>query len=103
MTAVDDALALAQLRADVASGRARAIRERARLTQAETGRAVRVSPGAISLWELGRRVPRGRAALRYAAFLWELDKATREASVTSATVHSSPQNPATNDAVGMPS
>ncbi len=78
MSAVDDALAVAQMRGDVLSGRARAIRERGHLTQAEVGRAVRATQSAVAQWEAGRRLPRGRLAVRYAAFLWELDQATRE-------------------------
>jgi transcriptional regulator with XRE-family HTH domain len=80
MTASDEVLAVAQMRADVLSGRARAIRESAHLTQAEVGRAIRASPSAVTQWETGRRLPRGKLAARYAAFLWELDQATRRAS-----------------------
>jgi DNA-binding transcriptional regulator YiaG len=72
-------LAVAQLRADVASGRVRAIRERARLSQSEVARAVDVHWTTIAHWEAGRRVPRGEAAARYAEFLWQLDLMTREA------------------------
>jgi DNA-binding transcriptional regulator YiaG len=79
MTAVEDVLAVAQLRADVLSGRARAIRQGAHLTQLEVARAIRVTQSAVAQWEAGRRLPRGRAASRYAALLWELDQATREA------------------------
>jgi DNA-binding transcriptional regulator YiaG len=79
MTAAEEVLSVAQLRADVLSGRARAIRERAHLTQAEVGRAIRASASAVTQWEAGRRLPRGRLAVRYASFLWDLDQATREA------------------------
>jgi transcriptional regulator with XRE-family HTH domain len=78
MTAAQEVLAVAQLRADVISGRARSIREKAHLTQAEVARAVGVSPSAVAQWEGGRRVPSGDAASRYAEFLWDLDRATRE-------------------------
>jgi DNA-binding transcriptional regulator YiaG len=80
MSAVQEVLALAQLRADLVSGRARAIRERARLTQPELARAVGVSQSAVTQWEAGRRVPRGEAAARYARFLHELDQACGESS-----------------------
>jgi DNA-binding transcriptional regulator YiaG len=75
---VNDAMALAQLRADVVSGRVREIRERARLSQPEIAQAIGTSATAVSQWEAGRRLPRGPAALRYAALLDELDKAHGE-------------------------
>lgn len=71
---------LARLRSDVLSGRAREIRELAHLSQGELARAIKVSPTAISLWEAGRRLPHGAAALRYAEFLAGLDDLTQEAS-----------------------
>jgi DNA-binding transcriptional regulator YiaG len=67
-------LALASLRADVASGRARLIRERARVSQSEVGRAIGTTGSAIAHWEAGRRVPRGEAAIRYAQLLAELER-----------------------------
>lgn len=79
MNAADEVLAVAQLRADVLSGRARALRTGARLTQEELARAIRVSQSAVAQWEAGRRIPRGRAAVRYAEFLWDLDRTMREA------------------------
>lgn len=78
MTAVEEVFALAQMRADVLSGRARELRELAHLTQAEVARAVRVTQSAVAQWEAGRRLPRGKPAARYADFLWQLDRATRE-------------------------
>ena len=74
--AADDAVILARLRADVASGRVRQVRERARLSQPEIAQAIGTSATAVSQWEAGRRLPRGPAALRYAALLAELDKAS---------------------------
>ncbi len=80
-TAQNEVLAIAQLRADLASGRAREIRERARLSQSEAGRAIGVHWTTVAGWESGRRVPRGGAtAARYAELLWRLDRMTREAS-----------------------
>jgi transcriptional regulator with XRE-family HTH domain len=74
MKAAQEVLAVARLRADLISGRARAIREEAHLTQAETARAAGVSQSAVTQWEAGRRSPRGEAAIRYARFLQELDQ-----------------------------
>jgi len=67
-------LSLASLRADVASGRARLIRERARVSQSEVGRAIGTTGSAIAHWEAGRRVPRGDAAIRYAQLLTKLER-----------------------------
>jgi DNA-binding transcriptional regulator YiaG len=79
-TAETAVLAIAQVRADAASGRARTIRQRARLSQADVGRALGVHFTTVAAWESGRRVPRGAAATRYAEFLWRLDQMTREPS-----------------------
>lgn len=77
-TAEQRVLAVAQVRADAASGRAREIRERARLSQQEVADALRVHWTTVAHWEAGRRVPRGDVAARYAELLWQLDKMTRE-------------------------
>jgi DNA-binding transcriptional regulator YiaG len=76
--AANDAMVLARLRADVISGRVRQIREQAHLSQPEIAHAIGTSSTAVSQWEAGRRMPRGPAALRYAALLDELDKACTE-------------------------
>jgi DNA-binding transcriptional regulator YiaG len=73
-----DILAVAQLRADLRSGRAKEIRERAHLSLAEVARALKTDPSAVWGWESGRRVPRGENATRYADLLWQLDKLTRD-------------------------
>lgn len=75
-----NALAVAQLLADLRSGRARTIREKAGLSQADVSRAVGAHPTTVCGWESGRRKPRGTTAARYAELLWELEKLTREAS-----------------------
>lgn len=77
MTAMSEVLAIAQLRADLRSGRARAIRERARLSQADIARAVGVDQPTVARWEAGR-LPRREHAARYADLLWQLDQMTRE-------------------------
>jgi DNA-binding transcriptional regulator YiaG len=70
--ATKEALLLSRVRALAASGEAREIRRRAKLTQAEVGDACRVADATISRWEKGLRAPRGQAALRYARLLVEL-------------------------------
>ena len=76
-TSQDEVLAIAQVRADMASGRARIIRERARLSQSEMARAVGVHWTTVAHWESGRRVPRGPTAAQYAEMLRQLDKMTQ--------------------------
>ena len=75
--AQNEVLAIAQVRADMASGQARIIRERARLSQSEMARAIGVHWTTVAHWESGRRVPRGPTAARYAEMLGQLDKMTR--------------------------
>ncbi len=76
-----DALVLARGRQWAADGTARAIREFARLSQRDVGGTVGVSHGAICLWELGQRVPRGEAGLRYARLLVALVEANGKAGM----------------------
>ncbi len=73
----EDTLRLARLRRDVKLGRARAIRQTSGLSQSEVARTLGASRGAVSLWETGRRAPRGALALRYAALLESLDQISR--------------------------
>lgn len=61
-----------------ANGTARKLRTQARLTLAEVGEAVRVYPSTIYYWEVGSRVPRGVAALRYAEILRLLEQEVGE-------------------------
>jgi transcriptional regulator with XRE-family HTH domain len=51
------------------SGVARLIRESAGMSITELADELGVTPGAVSLWERGRRVPRGEVAERYAQVL----------------------------------
>lgn len=60
---------LAEARALAASGEARRIRQTANLSLLEIGAGVGADPSTIGRWERGERVPRGRAALRYAQLL----------------------------------
>ncbi len=67
-----DLQALTTMRAALTSGEAEALRRRAGLSRAELGAAVGVSREAVQKWELGDRIPRGDAALRYARLLARL-------------------------------
>ncbi|MFE7947374.1 helix-turn-helix domain-containing protein [Streptomyces sp. NPDC057426] len=58
-------LRLAQVRAAVASGEARRLREAARLTIGEVANACGVDQSTVWRWERGIRSPRGDRALRY--------------------------------------
>ena len=80
-TVMDEVLVIAQLRADLASGRAQQIRERARLSQAEVALALEVPQPTVARWEAGR-MPRREHAVRYARLLRELDRISRTAELT---------------------
>jgi transcriptional regulator with XRE-family HTH domain len=67
-------VALARVRTDPPAV-ARAVRARARLSQAEIAAACGVTPAAVSRWEAGNRKPRGEAARRYAGLIEILDQA----------------------------
>jgi transcriptional regulator with XRE-family HTH domain len=67
-------IALAEVRRATKTGRARAIREAAALSQTEIARSVGVAQATVSLWESGRRTPRGKPAERYALILRELER-----------------------------
>ena len=64
-------LELTYMRDAVSTGAARQLRIDAGLTLAEIGRAVGVTPSCVHYWERGR-VPRGKAAVRYARLLLDL-------------------------------
>lgn len=74
----DSAVTLARLRADVASGRAREVRERSRLSQAEVAEAVGVTQPTVAGWEAGRKMPHGERAARYADLLARLEQAEQQ-------------------------
>lgn len=69
---VVEAVEIARVRGLARSGRARAIRQQARLSQAEIAQAVGVHEATIARWESGTRAPRGAAALRWGSLLREL-------------------------------
>lgn len=79
MTAMSEILAVAQLRADLASGRAREIRLRVGLSQADIALALGVDQPTVARWERGCR-PRRDHAARYAELLRQLDRMTGEPS-----------------------
>jgi transcriptional regulator with XRE-family HTH domain len=54
------------------NGGARAIREGAGISASEVARLIGVTPGAVSRWERGTRVPRGKIAEEWAALLRRL-------------------------------
>ena len=75
----DEVLAIARLRTDLANGRARGIRENARLSQAEIARALGVDQPTVARWE-GGTMPRRHHATRYAELLGRLSRLSEEAT-----------------------
>ena len=65
-------LELARMREMVNDGIARELRIRAGLSLAEVSRSVGVTPSCVFYWERGRN-PRGKAAVRYARLLSDLE------------------------------
>jgi DNA-binding XRE family transcriptional regulator len=63
---------LFELKDWLATGRARQIREEARLTQAMLGRALGVTKETILNWEGGKRLPQGRFIASYHELLVRL-------------------------------
>jgi DNA-binding transcriptional regulator YiaG len=68
-SALDELLDLPGL---LESGRARQLREGARLTTVAMARQLDVSPSAVTKWELGMRLPKGANARKYARLLSRL-------------------------------
>ena len=56
------------------SDRGQEIREGARISRLEAGKAVGAGQTTIWRWETGQRTPRGEAARRYGHLLRQLDK-----------------------------
>jgi len=69
MPNITDAVDLARLRTWTASGRARTIRESARLSRGDVARSIGVNETTVARWELGLRSPTGAAAVRYLELL----------------------------------
>ena len=63
---------LIEAREAAASGRAARLRRAAGLSQREVARAVGVTPGCITRWELGERRPTGAVAAEYGRVLREI-------------------------------
>jgi DNA-binding transcriptional regulator YiaG len=74
VTQTTDAAEIARVREWVRSGRAKAIRERAHVSQAEVAETIGVDPATVSRWEAGGRVPRGAVAERLGKLLRELSE-----------------------------
>lgn len=71
MTEHDLAL-IAWARKAAEDGQARAIRERAGLTQLELAEVIGTTEASVSRWESAARLPRGELGLRYGQLLAEL-------------------------------
>lgn len=76
----DQLIMISRARKLLASGRARQIRRKARLSSEELAQAVGVARGTLSRWENGQSQPRGLYALRYAELLEELERGGRTAA-----------------------
>jgi len=70
-----DVVMVAQIRADLRSGRAREAREATRAAQREIALALGVTRAAVSHWESGRSAPSAEHALAYRRLLDRLAKA----------------------------
>lgn len=77
---IDEALAVARVRAWLRSGRARDIRKQAGLSQADVGRAIGADGPQISRWESGKAVPHYGFALKLARLLDGAEEIIREES-----------------------
>jgi DNA-binding transcriptional regulator YiaG len=77
-----DVLDLADAVRLAASGEGRAIRLRAKVSQAALSSAVGIEPSTVCRWEAASRVPTGQAAARWARLLRTLE-ADRVAAVPS--------------------
>lgn len=78
MDATEEALAVVRVRTWLLSGRARDIRKRAGLSQADVGRAIGTDGPQMSRWEAGKAVPYFDSALRLARFLDGLEEIMRD-------------------------
>jgi transcriptional regulator with XRE-family HTH domain len=90
MDAADEALAVTRARSWLRSGKAKAIRKRAGLSQADVGGAVGTGGPQISRWESGVYVPTRSSALKLAILYEQLEEIIREeeAATASATANS---------------
>ena len=72
-----DVLAITRARNGLINGRVKALREQARLSQAELARALDVSPALVSRWESLERRPGAAAAERLDRLIVILENAVR--------------------------
>lgn len=79
--AAEEALALTRVRAWLRSGKARAVRKRARLSQADVARVLGTDTAQVSRWETGTAVPVRDSALRLARLYGDLEKIIAEEEV----------------------
>jgi DNA-binding transcriptional regulator YiaG len=68
-------VSLVEIRAALATGRVRELRQRARLSQSEFARAIGVSPAAVSRWESQARQPSEESAERLVRIMRVLERA----------------------------
>ena len=78
-TAIDTALATAEVRQLLLTGTAEVIRRRAGLSLRTVGRAVGVMGSTVYQWEQGRYFPAGERAVAYTALLRQLRETTEKA------------------------
>jgi transcriptional regulator with XRE-family HTH domain len=84
MDAAEEALAVTRARSWLRSGRARAIRKRAGLSQADVARAVGTDHPQVSRWESGLYAPARGTALRLALLYEQLEEIAREEEAATA-------------------
>jgi DNA-binding transcriptional regulator YiaG len=75
-----EAIAITVARAMARSGRGKAVRESAGLSLDEFGSAIGVTASSVFRWERGEQVPTGPRAVRYAAFVQELEEVLTHAA-----------------------
>jgi transcriptional regulator with XRE-family HTH domain len=78
MNAAEEELTVARVRSWLRSGRARAIRRRAGMSQADVARAIGTDAPQISRWESGMTTPHRDSALKLARLYDELEKIIRD-------------------------
>jgi transcriptional regulator with XRE-family HTH domain len=78
MNAEQEAVTVARVRSWLRSGRARAIRQRAGISQAEVARAVGTDHAQISRWESGSPAPHRDSALKLARLYDRMEKIIRD-------------------------
>jgi transcriptional regulator with XRE-family HTH domain len=72
--AAEDALDIVRVRSWLRTGRAREIRKRAGLSQADVGKAVGTNASQMSRWEAGKGAPHRDSALKLARLYEELER-----------------------------